>query len=100
MATQAPAFVFCVMLPEQMMVGFSLSTTVTTNEQVTVEVLFAASVAVNVTVVVPLLKDTVPLGDPFAKPVKLIGFIELPENVAFQVNGAAQLSISLGAGMA
>ena len=83
----------------QVMVGFSLSTTVTTNEQVTVEVLFAASVAVRVTVVVPLLKDTLPLGDPFAKPVKSVGLIAFPENAAFQVNGPAQLSISVGAGM-
>ena len=96
---QSPAVVLIVTGPEHVICGFSLSTTVTTNEQVTVEVLFAASVAVRVTVVVPLLKDTLPLGDPLAKPVKLVGLIALPEKVAFHVNRPAQLSAKVGAGI-
>ena len=77
--------------------GNSLSVTVTVNEHVVVETLFDASLAVSVTVVTPLLNVTPTLAAPSVRPT---GFpIGLPEKLALHVNGPAQLSDNVGAGI-
>ena len=78
-APHTPASLFCVISAGHTIAGFSVSLTVTVNEQVLVLVL--ASVTVYVTVVVPI-GNTVPDACPAVSAVTGAGQLSVPTGVA------------------